>query len=222
MPALPSVARVARLDVAQALGDDSNIINRFFIGWGGGGLSTSDAAAWALTAYTGWANHILAQQSSSLELETVTVTDLTSPTSPVAVQAGGSVGTLSGDVMPAGDCVSLRFKVARRYRGGHPGVFISGIPKSEQVTPQTWSGTYIAALLAGWEDMIAAVISGAPSSISGVFHANVSYFAGSTPVTYPSGRVKNVPIVRPTPVVDPIISAKADSRIKNQRRRNLA
>lgn len=221
MPPLPSVNHVADIRLGQEYDEDSGILNRFFIGWGSGTLTGGDANTWATAVATSWAAHMAGDIKTDLALTSVILTDLTSPSAAIGTWFGSHAGAVSDSVDPASVTMRLGFKVGRRYRGGHPGVYISGIQSGYFNDAQTWTDGGVTAMVSKWEAFIGDVIANAPVALAGLFHANVSYYSGFTVVTNPStGRARNVPTVRVAPVVDPIVGIHADKHYAAQRRRN--
>jgi hypothetical protein len=51
-------------------------------------------------------------------------------------------------------------------------------------------------------------------------HVSLSYFSGFTVITSPTtGRARNVPTVRSSPLIDPVVTLKTQTSIGTQRRR---
>jgi hypothetical protein len=65
------------------------------------------------------------------------------------------------------------------------------------------------------------IITSPPAGMGVMLPVNVSYFQGFHNFTFPSGRVKAIPTVRPVPVVDLINNFSVNPHVGSQRRRNL-
>lgn len=84
-----------------------------------------------------------------------------------------------------------------------------------------WSAGFQSSLASNFAAFIAACVLAPPASMGTVTHVNVSYFDGFTNKTFPSGRVKPVPTLRATPLVDTVLAYTANPKVASQRRRNL-
>ncbi len=219
MPALPAVARVVRCDFHHTLGGNTNILNRVFLQYAGV-LSLVDAQTWINSIFTDWGNNVVAQQNVNLVLNLAVLTDLSSASSPQAQQSGAIAGTGGGAAAPAGIAAVVKQKLARRYRGGHPRHYISGLQASQIATPETLTAAYIALLVAGYNAFVSAALGHVPALAAPATEVNVSYFSGFHNVTFPSGRQHAVPTERAVPLVDTVIAHAVNPRVASQRRRN--
>jgi len=220
MPALPAVPSVVRVDLNQSMGEDVHVLNRLFYHFGGA-LSNADAATWANTIQTDMGTDWAGAVHSDWGLLEVVVTDLTSATAAVGIAASTVIGSEPGTVLPAEDSMVFEYKVARRYRGGKPKSFTTGHVSARMLDPQRWAPAQLSALLSQWTTFLGHIASHAPAAVGAVTHVNVSYFSGFTVVISPTtGRARNVPTLRGSPVVDTVIAVTADPKIGAQRRRS--
>lgn len=223
MPARPNVPKVVQIVLFQSFGADLDVVNRFYQQYTGaaGTLSDGGAATWAAAVTSAWAAHIAPLITSTFTLNKVTVTDLSTNIGGFGEDDTGSVGSVSGAAVPAGVAMVIREHIERRYRGGHPRQYVCGLPSGDLGTAQSWNSTATAAWQTAYTAFRAAAAAGCPVGIGPAVDANVSYFQGFTNHTYPSGRVRPIPTLRATPVVDVISSFSVNPKLGSQRRRNL-
>ena len=123
-----------------------------------------------------------------------------------SVSAGG-VGTETPPTLPIQCPAEIHWTIARRYRGGKPKSYLSGIAEARQNMDSSWKTAFVTALqaaaltwLAGQSFSITA--SGTTFNFKPV---NFSKFTGGAE--------------RPTAVLDDIVSAVVNGMISSQRRR---
>lgn len=216
---LPAVPKVVRLDVHMAYGTNPNAQVREFFQYGGA-LSVADAQTWLTAIRTGWNGNMVAQLSTALATVLFELTDLSSNSAPQVIDSTGAVGTDANAGTPAGTAFVFHKHINRRYRGGKPRLYMPGCTVERLTSPDTWSGAWMNSFLADYVAFIAAAIAGVPAAAAPASHVNVSYFAGFTNHTYPSGRVKPIPTPRVSPLIDQIVSVSALNQVASQRRRN--
>lgn len=221
MPPLPTVANVIRVDFHQQLGEDLGIQNRYFWHHGGSGLTSADLLTWIGHAHTDFGPYA-ALLSADWELVSMSMTDLGSLSGPHAEAAVGLGGSVAGISEPAEVAFVHDFDISRRYRGGKPKWFQSGIPTGHLISEQRWDPTFATNLTGAFVSSLAAFNGHAPASASPGATAAVSYFSGFTVVLSPTtGRARNVPTLRVTPVVDDVNTIHPNPRPASQRRRGL-
>lgn len=220
MPPLPDVAKVLKVALVGSDGINTDVVTRFYIRYSG---SAPDSAA--LDTYAGrvkdaWNARLSGNVNEAESLIRVDVTDLTSATGAIGSWAGSAPGVATGVVVPLDTAVVVSYKIARRYRGGHPrGYWMMG-EGSDLDSPQRWTTAFISSVQAVMEDFFTDLMGSAWGGAGTLEHVNVSYFHGFTVVTDPTtGRARNVPTVRGSAVVDPIVALVARLRIGTQRRR---
>jgi len=220
MPALPPVSHVVRVDFHESVVGGAPMQNREFFQYTGA-LSQSDAQVWVDAIADKWIANILAAQTTQVSLVSTTLTDLTSTSSPQAVSSHTGVGTVGGAVLGQATAVVIKKKTARRYRGGHPRIYLGGLVNPDISDINTWSAAFIANLVAAYNLFISQSLNAVPVAAAPATQVNVSYFQGFHLVTPPSGRTHAVPTLRPGgPVVDTIISHAVNPQMASQRRRN--
>lgn len=204
MVALPSVPGVVKVIVKQTI-SGVNAFNVLHVqapvpaSWSQAGL-----AQLAGVVRTAWVSNVIPLQSGAVTLTDVQCVDLSSDTGEEATATGSNVGTQSGTAMTANACVCWSWKIARRYRGGHPRTYIAGLSTTQVSNANTIIGTAVTAHAAA-----AAALRSAINSMA---------FAGSTPrlvvVHYRRDKVQ-----LGTPLVSEITGVSVDTRVDSQRRR---
>ena len=219
---LPPVTRVTRWDHHFSWGTANNVMFRWYLQYAGA-LSQADLNTWVASAipkYSG-AGHILPGLCSDLLFNRLVVTDLTTASSPQTIATPGVGGTVATPSVSQGVSMVIGFKIARRYRGGKPRIYLPAIPLSARDTPGTWIAGLPAAYASDIGTTIADIGGVAPGALGAITHVNVSYFEGFVNVTFPSGRTRPVPKLRITPpVVDVVTGYVGNTRTASQRRRN--
>jgi hypothetical protein len=221
VPALPNVAKVIRVDLFQALGGDANARDRIFFAFAGAGPAVADLNTLANTIVTAWTNNVRAIQDTASSLTLVQITDLTTASGAQTQVTAAVAGTNASPRGSASLAVVIKFRIARRYRGGHPRLYLGGIPPNNLTTAQVWSAGFTAGVQTGWAGFITAIQAAPPAALGALTHVNVSYFLGFHNVTFPSGRQRAVPTLRVIPITDSVISYAVNPRPASQRRRNL-
>ena len=221
MPALPSIPNIIRAGFRFGNDSTTQIAGvALHYAYTGGPPVVSDVAAVALALKGAFGTHVAPQMSHHYGLDEVVVTDLSSPTGATAGDGTATVpGTLSGSTLQAGTSLVAHYDISRRYRGGHPKSFWPLGDEDQLGTIADWNSTFVSnvsAALAAFETAALLISSGTTSLAHQV---NVSYFHGSTPFTLPGGRVRNIPTLRTTPLVDQITFGFAAPYIGSQRRR---
>lgn len=219
MPALPVVPKVIRVDLASQFGANVRIRDRFFLQYTGA-LSAADLLTVLGNIKASWATNMSPQLSNIYALLSTTGTDLSSATAAQSVNNAASQGAVVGQPAPAGAAMVIKFKLARRYRGGHPRFYLLGNAAAGVTNGNQWTAAFIAQLNTSWAAFIAGCIAAPPAAVGTLAHVNVSYFQGFHNVTLPSGRSRSFPTQRAVPLIDPVIGYSINPNVASQRRRN--
>ena len=221
MPPVPAVDQVARITFQQTLGEDTNINNRVFFSFTGA-MTAPIAIAVAGQAASAWNTHMAPPLSSSLVLIGVECLDLTADSPGDGSVIVAHAGADDNAALPAQVTFTYAGLVSRRYRGGKPRFYQSGLTVDRTLDEQQWSDATVVTFGAAFAAMLAEIVgytSGAVTITAGV---NVSYYSGFTSVENPiTHRWRNIPTLRITPVVDVINAWNADQRMGSQRRRRI-
>ena len=219
---LPDVPNVLKVTLQHEVGSDVNARSRFFVSYTGSAPTDAECATVASSIRAAWATDVKAQVAQVTTLIETTVQDLTTPSSGIGSDTTHVVGTGDATDMPGGLAVVLSPVIGRRYRGGHPRVYLPYLTPGNLSTPQTWNPTQLGDLLSAWLTFISAVLLETWSGGATSACVNISYFEGFTNFTYPSGRVKAIPKLRVAgPITDIVSTWKANPAPASQRRRNL-
>jgi len=219
MAPLPVVANVIKTEFRIA--DDASIDagSRFFLKYSGGPPNSTDLNTLASDVASEWGSNLATYTYQNEHLISVVCTDLSSTTGAQGTWTGSNAGTAGGNQLPAGVCAVVNHEIARRYRGGRPRTYLRiGVDGDMSGTNQ-WSQAAIGNFLAAWEAWIAAILAVSGLSITLDDDVNISYYEGFTVFTTPSGRARNIPTLRTTPVVDLITSSTVAAKLGSQRRR---
>lgn len=204
MPPLPPIGSVLKIEFKQDY-EGVAVANILHYGYDGGPPTQANLNTFAATCASKWHTQIHQAQHNSLFLTEVVVTDLSSDTSAVGTAAPNTHGDLSELAIGANSAVVASFKVARRYRGGHPRMYFAGITVDQLLDPHHLDDD----AYASWGDIADALLSditsaGCPGT-SGIHAVSVSYFHNKQP--------------RENPIADDIIEVSVKRRLGSQRRR---
>lgn len=220
MVALPAVPKVVRVDHHFTQGSTANLQVREFFQYSGT-LSVPDAGTWLNNIVTGLTTNLLDVLSNTLSLTGSELTDLTSTSSAQVLSAVVGTGGNTNAELDAATAMVISKHISRRYRGGHPRIYIPGTVQAWLGSPNRWNSTGLNLVLTNYVLYIQAATSVSnPAAIGAIQHVNVSYYSGFVNHTYPSGRVKAIPQLRVTPLIDPIVGTVTNDVPASQRRRN--
>jgi hypothetical protein len=220
MPALPAVPKVVRVVCVQTMQEDLNVINRFFMSYSGTAPANTDLTTWCGAIATAWGTDISPLQINNISLTGVSAEDLSSSTGAVGAAAVAVPGTRAGTPLTAAVCAVIQKKTLRRYRGGHPRMYLAAGVETDIFSMQSWKPAFTAAVLAGYAAFQDAIEAAGWAGAGTLEEVNVSYYQGFTNFTFPSGRTRPIPTRRGTPLVDTLATYNVDTHIGSQRRRN--
>jgi hypothetical protein len=214
------VSKVVRTAISGTGSPPSQWLTRFYTQYTGTAPVNADLASFDTaidTAFNTNLKPLMNGDKTALQIESV---DLTSPTAAVDIKSISRVGTRAGGVLPAQICVVQSYGIARRYRGGHPRGYWPFGSDSDLSVDDIWIAGSVTAFDNGLDAFFTAVAAAGWAGAGTLTHVNVSYFAGFTVVVSPTtGRARNVPTLRGSPVVDPVTSTTVRASIGTQRRR---
>lgn len=220
MPALPSVPGVLKVAVIFADDVNTDIVSRFYIKYGGTAPSATELNNFCDAVQGHAGSTILHAVNEAYTLGRVHAIDLSSSTASEGDWLGTNPGLLTGDPLPSDVAQVCSYEISRHYRGGHPRGYWPMNQAGDLTNPQLWTPGVVAGNQSQFEDFFADVLSTPWSGGGPLSHVNVSYYHGFTVVTNPStGRARNVPTLRGTPLVDTVGSYVARRHIGTQRRR---
>lgn len=222
MSALPDVPGVLRLDILYGGGADISAGSRVFFSYTGTAPTdaTLDTMCTALNA--DWETLFTSLTPSETVFFGTRLTDLTTPASgrgEVAASAAGDRGTT---LIPFGAAAVLDFKIARRYRGGKPRIYLPLGIDSDITGGYQWTSAFTGDVATAWTGFKAAVIAYSASGMTMSEQVAVSYYSGFTNEAYGTPtKYRRVPTLRGGgPVTDVIFDHAVAAHIGSQRRRN--
>lgn len=222
VPALPAVPGVLQLKLKHGNTTIGDILSTTYWAYTGSAPSSTALNTMASSVESAWASHLAGLLNTAMNLLEVEITDLSSATGGRGIWTGTTAGTRSGSAIPAGVATLYSLAIARRYRGGKPRMYLPWGVQGDLDGSVAWQPSFTSAALSDWNSFASAVIAAAPSGTTITSQANVSYYKGFTVVTNPvTGRSRNVPTLRATPVVDAVLSVSVNTNYASQRRRNL-
>lgn len=220
MPALPPVPQVLKFNFHWTVDGDPLAQTIMYYHYTGGPPNAANCAAMGAQAVADGASQLASVCHTTVGMNKCVVTDLSSPTS--AQGEGGSpwLGTEAGSLLPPGAAAVASYLIARRYRGGKPRNYFPFGVSGDLDSTGLWSGAAITAFETALDNFLGTMLaSGIGCTLDR--HVNVSYFHGFTVVTSPTtGRARNVPTLRPSPLVDTITGSTIPQFVGSQRRRN--
>ena len=198
MPPLPSVPDVLVIQLKFTVGK-ANVLSRVHVSYASAVPSRDDLNLYAANIDAEIGAHLLPLFSTEVKTVEVMVTDLSSHEYGArGIVSSQQVGVRPG--LPNGAAVAalINFRVARRYRGGKPRVYVPFFVASDLAPGLTWSESARADGTTGWAGFMEGVLTNTPPTLSVVEQVNVSYYEGFEVVTdLRTGRSRNVPQLRP-------------------------
>lgn len=218
MPALPDVPNVLKAQLQWSVSGDIDIATGLFFSYSGTAPNNANALSLAATIYAAYAaNNALWDGDTSIT--GVKVTDLSSSSGGVGEHAASTAGGLT-EPLSGATCLLVNYQIARRYRGGRPRSYLPWGDATKLGNRQTWDASFITAATSAITDSNASIIGASAGGTTITNHVNVSYYEGFTLVTSPTtGRGRNVPNLRSSPLVDTVSGFACSTRVANQRRR---
>jgi len=221
MPPLPAAPGVLRVTHHFVAGPDATALCRYYLHYSGAAPTDANLASAATGIDAQWGTYLKPLSTSEIVMDGTNIEDLSSSTGAVGSDSSVTTGSRAGHSLPASAAAMVQFQIARRYRGGKPKIFLPAGASEDIANPDVWSSTFTAAVLTGWTDYLNAVLAFTTLGGGTITHVNVSYYEGFTVVTNPvTHRARNVPTLRPAPVVDPVLGYTVGIPIATQRRRN--
>lgn len=220
MTVLPNVANVIRVSCHMTIGGKPDNISRFFISYTGTAPTNADLNTFAGTVRAAYNTNLKSLAVASVVLTSVECVDLTTLTSAQGSDSTSVAGTRAGSGNVGSASVVISYAIARRYRGGHARGYWPFGSNADLQTQQNWLAALQTAVATGFAAFMTAVKAGGWSGAGTLGHVAVSYYSGSHVVTNPTtGRARNVPDFRATPLVSNVSQNLVRSIVGSQRRR---
>lgn len=196
---------------------------RFYLAYNGGPPVLGDTATLASEVETSWSTHMLGAINTAVTLTGIEVTDMSSETGVQTVTTPSVAGTRSGASLPDDVAANISFKISRRYRGGHPKIFLPFGSYEDISGPAEWDSTALSQFPASWDAFIAAVVATSGLTVDDLNHAAVSLYSGYLTIgPGVNGKYKYPPKARETAIVDAVSSYALNPVVGSQRRRRTA
>jgi hypothetical protein len=215
------VSKVVRVALGFNLGDGTPALTRFFVRYSGTAPTNADLATFDAAIATAYGTNLKSLADTGQIMNEVSSQDLSTATAGVDDSTVSVAGTRGASFIGASSALVASYRIARRYRGGHPrGYWPFGI-QTDLNDRNTWKSTFITAANTGLTAFFTAVNAAGWSGAGTLDHVNVSFYSGFTVVTNPiTGRARNVPTLRGTPLIDAVTATFAQSSVGSQRRRD--
>jgi hypothetical protein len=205
MPALPNASRVIKCIYSGTLGG-AKWANVFHVQAANTGLTGPDATILATGLIAAYDARLKALTTTTTQLTGCTVVDLTSTSGQTAAVGAAVSGTVAAtNALPANIALCASMKINRRYRGGHPRLYLTGQITSNTSNNTNWAGAWITGAgtaFTNWRSDVNALTTASSGIVTLVC---LSYYADK--------------VLRAIPQVDAIQSIVIHSRIDTQRRR---
>lgn len=221
MPPAPGVLQLVIHSRDAAVAHD--LINRLHVHYSGAAPTPAQLVTMAPTLLVEWASVFCPLMHPAKHVTGIDIIDLSSTTAAQTSLTGSSIGTRTGAAVPVDACVVVSGQVARRYRGGHPRAYLPLGTVTDLDGARQWNAALATDAAAAMISFMGVAVGAGWGGAGTLTPCNVSYFAGFHNVTFPTGRVRSVPTIRPGgPVVDTITTFVGRTNIGSQRRRLAA
>lgn len=222
MTPLPSPGSVIRVRLFWASTATNEFGSRFFIRYSGGPPNASDLNTFCTNISTYYGSDLAQYCNNSISLVNVEAVDLSSDSGAEGLWTGNIEGTRGTASLPEDVCVLVNFRILRRYRGGKPKLYLPPGVDGDLENESSWNGSYISDVSTAWGTFMASILADTFGSFDPVDNVNISFYESFMPFKEPSGRYRNIPQQRVTPLVDSITGHSVRAEIASQRRRRTA
>lgn len=224
MAPLPDVPGVLRIDFLYGGGSDVTAASRSFWSYTGSAPSNTTCQTIAQDMYGAFNLAFLVLASDSTVFFGAICTDLTSPTSGRGEFPASNAGTRGSTLIPFGAAAVIDMKIARRYRGGKPRIYLPLGIDSDLTGGYQWTTGFQGAVNAAWAGVRGTGIGLSVSGTTLSEQVAVSYYDGFTNVPYGTPtKYRRVPTLRVGgPLTDIVTEGVCAAHVGSQRRRNQA
>jgi hypothetical protein len=151
----------------------------------GGPPAPADAAAIAAGISTNWNADVAGLCNTSIRLQKVTVTDLSSTAGAEGTSVNVHAGTRAGVQLPANSAVLISYPTANRYRGGHPRTYLLAGVAGDTADAAHWSGGFTGSVLTAWQAFLLANIGLVSGTTAVVSLSAIRYYGKFAPNSGP-------------------------------------
>ncbi len=205
MPALPNASKVVRVVYSGTFGG-AKWANVFHVQTANTGLTGPDAVILATGLIAAWQARLAALHTTATSLTNCTVVDLTSSSGAQAAVSAAVAGTFSNTAaLPANVALVGSLKISRRYRGGHPRMYLTGQSGTNTSNNINWASTWVTTsgtAFTNWRSDVNALTTASSGAVTLIC---LSYYSAG--------------VLRAIPQQDAVTSIVVHSRVDTQRRR---
>ena len=154
---------------------------------------------------TAWNANMRSQQNKVWTLAQVMVSDLGPTPDLPGLATGSTAGSLTLQCLTAETAALVNIVIGRRYKGGHPRLYL---PLGDTTTLNDathWTTSFVTSFATNWAAFINSVVTGMTGGPTLDYSCSVSYHSGHA--------------LRPTPLVDKVLSWNMNPVPGSQRRR---
>jgi hypothetical protein len=222
VPPIPDVPNVLAIQLKLKVGN-ANVVSRVNARYASPAPTRQQLITYASNVDAAIGTHLLHLCSVQVKTVEIMITDLTTTSSARGIVSSDQQGTRPGLWNGAAVAALINFKVARRYRGGKPRLYLPFFVASDLTEGLVWSEAALAEGTVGWAGFTSSVLADTPPGLTVIEQVNVSQYAGfEIAVDERTGRSRNVNQLRADgPAVDKITGFTINPKLGSQRRRNL-
>lgn len=209
---------VAQIRVKGTVGPNQWAIVNHFSNGTGSAWTQAQVNALANVGRSAWLNRLVQHTTSNFKVADVETVDLTDTGDRSAIQTGTPVGgSLAGAPMGIGTSVMINFNIAKRYKGGHPRIYLPPMSTTECPDGDVWTGAALDAYKLAYDNWVSDVLAGLVSAgISAPLHVVPRYLYS---YSYDDKRHKVVKTRTGPNGAPQVIGTLASSQVRTQRRR---
>lgn len=220
MAALPPVSDVIKATMLWNATGDTQAQTILHWAYSGSAPSSTDLGTLGAAFNSAVNTQLKPLFDSSVVYQGVILQDLSSSTGAVRQTTASITGTRTGGALTAANCLLMNHHIAQHYRGGKPRSYLPFGSQTDTSTGRSWNPSFITTCNTNWGLFQVAFIGQVAGGTTITHQCAVSYYQGyNAPTTLPSGRVKQTPKLRGTPVVYTITDSAANVVYATQRRR---
>jgi hypothetical protein len=214
------VNKVVRVALQGQITNTVPWLSRFYLAYTGTAPTNADLNTFNGAVSTTMVTNLIPLMTNNITTVDIESIDLTTPSSGIAITASAHTGSRAGGAIPGDVAAVSSYEILRRYRGGHPRGYWPFGSQTDFSSAEQWSPTAVTAFTNGLNAFFTAVLAAPWSGGGTLTHINVSYYTGFTVVISPTtGRARNVPTLRTTPLQDLVSSLIVRNSFGSQRRR---
>lgn len=220
MAPLPDVPDAVRIRLQFTLSDKAAQGLRFFFGYESGPPTVAQLEVIAGDIDTLASTYLVPNMHDSCAYNGCIIEDLSSSSGAVYQSSVSDTGSLSASPLPAGTAFVMSYEIANRYRGGHGRGYWPLGDAADLSGNMTFTDASVTTLGTAISDFLAGIEGLSSGGFTLTGQLIVSYYKGFTNIQNPiTGRYRNVPTLRETPVVYTVQSLVARNYVGSQRRR---